>query len=145
MIAHALKPPSCNARWSADNDALTSGFDVPERDSVGAIRWMVAREATIVLPYRCAANGTIKIIVGYAITEANLDSLRLQIANENIPLEREFSPAGFIYTGHLPSSQTGFVTAKLSVKRLDSLPNASRRFAVAVRSIEIAPEEEKGR
>jgi len=132
----------CPLTWFADQDVLSSGWSVPERDGKGAFRWTVSRSARLVLPAACPDHSTLRVVVGFAIASHNLDDLVLRANGQKLRYRRQIADGSLVYEAELP---TGILSAgptidlELEVRRLDTVPGDSRRFGVAVRRIEILP------
>ena len=132
----------CPLTWSADQDVLSRGWSVPERDGKGgAFRWTVSTSAHLTFPAACPDHSTLRVVVGFA-TSHNLDGLVLRANGQKLRYRRQTADGSLVYEAELP---TGILSAgptvdlELEVRRLDTVPGDSRRFGVAVRRIEILP------
>jgi hypothetical protein len=132
----------CPLTWSADQDALSSGWSVPERDGKGgAFRWTVSTSARLTFPAACPDHSTLRVVVGFA-TSRNLDGLVLRANGQRLRYRRQTTDEGLVYEAELP---TGILSAgptvdiELAVRALDIAPGDNRRLGVAVRRIEILP------
>ena len=132
----------CPLTWFADQDVLSRGWSVPERDEKGAFRWTVSRSARLALPAACPDHSTLRVVVGFAVASHNLEDLVLRANGQKLRYRRQTADGSLVYEAELP---TGILSAgptvdlELEVRRLDTVPGDSRRFGVAVRRIEILP------
>ena len=133
----------CPLTWSADQDVLSRGWSVPERDGKGgAFRWTVSTSAHLTFPAACPDHSTLRVVVGFAIASRNLDDLVLRANGQKLRYRRQTADGSLVYEAELP---TGILSAgptvdlELEVRSLDTVPGDSRRFGVAVRRIEILP------
>jgi hypothetical protein len=132
----------CPLTWSADQDALSSGWSVPQRDGKGGVRWTVSTSAHLTFPAACPDHSTLRVVVGFAVTSRNLDGLVLRANGQRLWYRRQTTDEGLVYEAELP---TGILSAgptvdiELAVRALDIAPGDNRRLGVAVRRIEILP------
>jgi hypothetical protein len=132
----------CPIIWSADIDALLSGWDVVERDPKGPIRWTINRSARLTLPADCHDRSFLRVVVAYAISTRNIENLTLRVNGEKLPYRRTMTDGNVVYeTDALPTTLTAgpLLNIDFDVDALDSLPGAARQFGVAVRRVELIP------
>ena len=128
--------------WSADSDALLSGWGVEERDPKGPMRWTINRSARLTLPAACHDRSFLRVVVAYAISMRNIEGLTLRVNGEKLPYRRTITDGNVVYeTDALPTTLTAgpLLNIDFDVDALDSLPGAARQFGVAVRRVELIP------
>jgi hypothetical protein len=132
----------CPIVWSADRDVLSSGWSVPERDAKGPVRWTTSRSARVTLPAGCHSPSILRVVVGYAISERNIEHLTLRINGQRLQYRRVVADGNVVYeTEPLPTALTAgpLLNLDFDVDALDTLPGAARQFGVAVRRVELIP------
>src|SRR5262249_20232248 len=131
----------CPVKWSADQDALLSGWSVGERDAKGPVRWTISRSARLTLPADCH-RAILRVVVAYAISTRNIEHLTLRINGEKLQYRRTAVDGNAIYEAEVPSATLTagpLLNIHLDVEALDTLPAATRKFGIAVRSVELVP------
>jgi hypothetical protein len=132
----------CPLTWSADQDVLSSGWSVPERDEKGAFRWTTSTSARLTFPAACPDHSTLRVVVAFAIASENLDDLVLKANGQRLRYRRQTTDGSLVYEAELPPGvlSTGpTVDLELAVRMLSTAPGDNRRLGVAVRAIEILP------
>ena len=132
----------CPLKWSANEDALLSGWGDAESDSKGPVRWTLAHAAQLILPLTCDDGAVMRVTAAYAVSMRNIDGLRLTVNGETLPYRRRASDGDIIYEADLgasmmarsPSLRIGFEESEL-----ERVPGANRRFGIAIRAVEILP------
>jgi hypothetical protein len=132
----------CSYSWPAEQDALLSGWDVPERDERGFARWTIRRRASIELSMDCPRETIIRVIALHAVSQRNFDLLRVELNGTEVPLRSRSASEGQIYEGDIPAGlmsggRSSVVT--LVVPALDRIKGVARQFGILVRKIEIIP------
>jgi hypothetical protein len=143
IILPAVDPAQlCPIMWSADIDALLSGWSVGERDPKGPIRWTINRSARLTFPAGCHERSFLRVVVAYALSMRNIENLTLRVNGEKLPYRRTMRDGNVVYeTDALPTTLTAgpLLNIDFDVDALDSLPGAVRQFGVAVRRVELMP------
>lgn len=142
IILSEIKNNGCSYAWSADQDALLSGWDLAETDRYGAARWTVRRQASIWVPLDCTTPALIRISVAYSLSQQNYDHLRVEVNNSVVQLKRRIISNEQIYEGEIPADITKAIRptiVKLIVPQLDVINSSGRRLGILVRRIEISP------
>jgi hypothetical protein len=132
----------CPLIWSADQDALSTGWGVRERDEKGPMRWTTSRSARLTLPSGCRNRSILRVIVAYAVSARNIEGLTLYVNGQRLQYHRKFADGNSVYEAQLPSaalSARPVLDVDLVVGSLDILPGVARQFGVAVRRVEIVP------
>jgi hypothetical protein len=132
----------CPTMWSADMDALSSGWGVAERDPKGPMRWTIDRSARLTLPAGCHDRSFLRVVVAYAISMRNIEGLTLRINGEKLRYRRTMRDGNVVYeTDALPTTLTAgpLLNIDFDVDALDTLPGVVRQFGVAVRRVELIP------
>ena len=132
----------CPIIWSADQDALSSGWSVGERDAKGPVRWTISRSARLTLPAGCHNRSFLRVVVAYAISARNIEHLTLRINGEKLRYRRTVADGNVVYEAEvLPTMLTAgpLLNIDFDVDALDTLPGAARQFGVAVRRVELIP------
>jgi hypothetical protein len=132
----------CPLMWSADQDVLSHGWSVPERDGKGAFRWTTSTSARLTFPAACPDHSTLRVVVAFSITSHNLDDLAIRVNGQKLQYQRQTTDGSLVYEAELPAgilSAGPTVDLELGVRSLDAVPDDTRRLGVAVRRIEILP------
>jgi hypothetical protein len=131
----------CPLKWSANQDAISTGVDPAEEDKSGPFRWTTARTAKIVLPLTCVHSGTLTIEIGGALSERNLKGMVVRAWGRLVRMSAsDKQPAGLRFRGNLPPPPRpgAPLELELSVPKLDELPGAARAFGVMLQTITVA-------
>jgi hypothetical protein len=84
----------------------------------------------------------LRVVVAYAISTRNIEHLTLRINGEKLQYRRTAVDGNAIYEAEVPSATLTagpLLNIDLDVEALDTLPAATRKFGIAVRSVELAP------
>jgi len=139
---HGMVRTSCTNIWTANEPVRGFGFDEPDIDQFGALRWTTSLGAQMAMSELCTSSDYIvRVVVAFAVTSATLESFALEIDDELVPLNRKPSSAGQLYQGMVRKKPgtpktNGQVSLRLSVARLDKPAADNRHLGIAVRSIE---------
>ena len=134
----------CIDVWGpGDGTKMGAGFAEPEFTTDGAFQWTVSLRSELEKPLGCgsANNRTIRVLVGFAVSERTLDSFGIEINGQPVPLRRRPVRMGQLFEGSLSNGmihegdQSVFIALKVS--GLDRPQGGSRYLGVALRRIEI--------
>jgi hypothetical protein len=134
--------PFCPVTWSADQDALLAGWSIAERDERGPFRWTTSRSARLTLPSDCRNRALLRVFAASALSTRNIDNLELDANGHKLQYRRMIADGEFVYEAELPAEIVGqkpLLDIDLAVSALDSIPNATRQFGIAIRQVEIQP------
>ena len=132
----------CPIIWSADQDALSTGWSVGERDAKGPVRWTISRSARLTLPAGCHGRSILRVVVAYAMSARNIEHLTLRINGEKLQYRRMVADGNVVYEAEVPPTMLTdgpLLNIDFDVDALDTLPGAARQFGVAVRRVELLP------
>jgi hypothetical protein len=134
--------PFCPVTWSADQDALSAGWSIAERDERGPFRWTTSRSARLTLPSDCRNRALLRVFAASALSTRNIDNLELDANGHKLQYRRMIADGEFVYEAELPAEIVGqkpLIDIDFAVSALDSFPNATRQFGIAIRRVEIRP------
>src|SRR5262245_36510098 len=132
----------CPVTWSADQDALSAGWSIAERDERGPFRWTTSRSARLTLPSDCRNRALLRVVAASALSPRNIDNLDLDANGHKLQYRRIIVDGEVVYEAELPAEVVGqkpLLDIDLAVSALDSIPNATRQFGIAIRQVEIQP------
>lgn len=134
----AFAAERCPLHWRADDDTYRmKGWSVRESDAGGPFRWTVDRNATIDLP-RCEGAKSLKITMAFAVSESNLQEMRIAVNGTPVATTREPTKE-YTLVAFLPAESQAdqSLTITFAVPKLDQPAGADRQLGVAVRAIEM--------
>jgi hypothetical protein len=133
----------CPLTWTVDQDVLSAGWSVPERDNRGPVRWTTSSVAQVILPPACADHAILRVVVAYAVSMTNIEGLVLRANGQTLRHRRQVVDGNQVYEAELPQqvfSKGQILRLDLAVRKLDKVEQSKeRQFGVAVRMIEIRP------
>ena len=113
-----------------------------ERDERGPFRWTTSRSARLTLPSDCRNRALLRVVAASALSTRNIDDLELDANGHKLQYRRMIADGNVVYEAELPAQIVGqkpLLDIDLAVSALDSVPNATRQFGIAIRRIEIQP------
>jgi hypothetical protein len=140
--ASALPAELCPLVWSADHSAIMDGWSAAERDDKGPMRWTVSKAAELSLPASCNGRSLLRIVAAYAVSQRNVEDLKLMVNGQPLVYRRGVSDGNIVYEAELDAqlvSALPLLKIELGVNQLDTVPGATRQLGIAVRQIEISP------
>ena len=133
----------CPLTWTVDQDVLSAGWSVPERDNRGPVTRTTSPVAQVILPPACADHAILRVVVAYAVSMTNIEGLVLRANGQTSRHRRQVVDGNQVYEAELPQqvfSKGPILRLDLAVGTLDKVDKSKdRQFGVAVRRIEIRP------
>ena len=132
----------CPLVWSADRRAIMDGWSVAERDDKGPVRWTMSRAAELSLPAACDGRSRLRVVAAYAVSQRNVEDLKLTINGQRLGYRRTMSDGNIIYEAELDPqlvAASPLLQLEIGVDQLDTPPGASRQLGIAIRRVEVLP------
>jgi hypothetical protein len=137
--ADAGAKSTCSYDWNPTKQLPAVGFDVPEKDTHGAFRWTIRKQAQVTLP-ACDQPFRVDVKIAFALSEPNITGFALTANGTSIPLEKSNTSDGLSFGGTSVTGTDGKpLNLVLSVPSLDRPSGGPRELGVAVRQIKVRP------